>query len=559
MVDIDYRGYYALTGWGRAGRELYMSIVPETSRFAMTLRRLLNSLRWRYMALFALAAIAVYWSANAAARRSEPSPSYTATATIVMKTDDHADGYSGLARPDLADIKRQILAESNLRQVLNDCGAEIVPLQGESPKETTARAVAQLRRDLRTVADWDSDWDSDGDSTPGKSRILLTYTSNNGPHTAVLVHGLAESYVGHVRQQHRRRAGRAHAETQEALAYARQDLLTITAERDSFFERHFGQRPVGTRPLDRPPIVEPTPPIQPEPPEEEPADVDPPEEGENPSRAKVEADPQGPRLDDKLAALHRRRYELLADRMPEHPEVKYIESQIAELRHQLGNTPGQISNEAPEEPPANVTPPKDPPAVVVAPADSPEADSREVDSPEIGPIQGESLEALPWSIAETQDVGQHVETVRAYRELQEATDRASQSLQHAGRRERLAWQRVQYTLPIRVEGGQPRRITVADDPPRGIMLASLAAGLVMAAGVGIVSTGASMHPPMTRLEQVEAAIGVPVIGTIEEDDPTVEPVASRRWQPLKRTTLVAAGMLLIGGFVGMLVRASSGF
>ena len=76
---------------------------------------------------------------------------------------------------------------------------------------------------------------------------------------------------------------------------------------------------------------------------------------------------------------------------------------------------------------------------------------------------------------------------------------------------------------------------------RRLMWTTLVAGVLMAFGVGSVSTGASIEPPVGSVAQVQAAAIAPVVGTIPADDPVPDPAKlSRRQSRLRRRWLRSA-------------------
>jgi hypothetical protein len=481
-----------------------MSIVPETSSFVFPSSRARLGRKLRYVLLFCLAAAAVYATGHRALERSQPPPGFAATAAVVMKTGAPADGTPGLPQPELREVKRQVAAETNLREILAACGAEIVPRSGEPRKETMRRAIEQIRRDLEITAD--------EDSAPGEFRFRLTYQSNNGPHSAAVVNGLAESYVRQVQRQYQDRQRRAHAEANEALARTERDVRAANQELTAYFELHLGEGVPSAAPSAE---------------SSQTSDDTPAPEGSSSGGQTDTADESSPwepvvnphwvRLNDELTSLERQRTQFLIDRTPDHPEVQYIEIRIVDIQQQLAVVPKWIAAEDVEEAVAQ-------PAPQERPAPTPEPQ-------------------------------QQIEVLQKYHALREQVDRAHQLRQQAAERERWAWRQCQTEPAIRAERGQARMVPTPPTSQNGLVFAALAAGLAMAAGAGMVSMGTAVQLPLTTVDQVEAALPVPVVGTIPASDAAVELVTGKRWQPLKRLTLITAGLLLVGGCMGALVRA----
>jgi hypothetical protein len=140
--------------------------------------------------------------------------------------------------------------------------------------------------------------------------------------------------------------------------------------------------------------------------------------------------------------------------------------------------------------------------------------------------------------------------------LRAAADQASQAYQQAIRVERQAWRESQQEPRIELELAQPIQVPPAPAHRRiGLLLAALAAGMAAVAGVGMITAGAAMEPTLATLDQAEAVLPVPIVGTIPDIGPASEPKAAQRWQPLMRLSLVVGGLILIAGCVGLLFRA----
>jgi hypothetical protein len=89
-------------------------------------------------------------------------------------------------------------------------------------------------------------------------------------------------------------------------------------------------------------------------------------------------------------------------------------------------------------------------------------------------------------------------------------------------------------------------------------LAAVGAGLAMATGLGMVSAGTAIQPPLTSVEQVRRVVPVPVVGTIPESSPASDREPTLRRRLLARRMLIFTGLLLIVGCAAWLLRAWSG-
>ena len=67
----------------------------------------------------------------------------------------------------------------------------------------------------------------------------------------------------------------------------------------------------------------------------------------------------------------------------------------------------------------------------------------------------------------------------------------------------------------------------------------------MAFGVGTLSAGANIQPPVASVAEVQAAACVPVMATIPATNPGPSPLWLSRRQKRLRCTLLAVGLLLM--------------
>jgi hypothetical protein len=216
-------------------------------------------------------------------------------------------------------------------------------------------------------------------------------------------------------------------------------------------------------------------------------------------------------LHQKLAAMREKELDLLEKRMPSHPEVRYLHAQIQEADTQLAAIPRWMPNPHP----ANEIPvPK------------------VINTNPISPVQN----ANPPRDTRAED-----EALLAF--LEDQVDLASQNYCDAIARERTALNRHENPPEIAVQVFVPRKIASATQSERPI---AWLAGAVMALGVGLISTGRSIEPPLASVAELNRAISVPVVGVVPSYNPAVNPRAVKRKKMLMRTFLSLVGLIVVG-------------
>lgn len=484
-----------------------------------------------YLAVFAVAGVAIYRWGLAAADRAESSRSYTSTATIRLR-----DGAQAEAEPE--QIQRQIASVSNVHQALSRLAPPGASPSTDDPQATAGRAVEPVRQRLRVTAE--------RTSVPGELAISISYTDRVAGYAARLVNRLAEAYAEGYRAAWKGRAHGAYVEAREASERAEEELTEAKARLDAFCQRHFGS-PQARRPADAVDPGEPgadsgqtgpTGPWEPDGPVlpgEAPAgpeslvDSTPVEKrpvNSQPIDNKKNVDnPEWLGLSERLETLKQHREQLLVDRTPLHPEVRDTELRIAALEEQLSVTPSKI----PAESAGPSTTANQPPA--------------------------EDAPTPPAEMPPGQTVAERSETARRYRTFKEAADQAAEAYSQAVRLEREAWQEYLQGPRIELDLARPAPAAPAARPTLSLVLAALAAGLAVTVGVGMISAGTAIEPPLTTLKQVQDLLPVPIVGIIPETGPSSGREPLPRWRPLLRPTLILAGLVLITGCMGLLLQA----
>ena len=467
-----------------------------------------------YLAVFAVTGVAIYRWGLATAQPPQPAASYTSMATIHLR-----DGLPAAAEPEK--IQQKITSRENLYRAIRRLGLATQPPPDEDPQATATRVVDEVSRDLRVTAD--------AMSPPGELAVSITYTNPSAQYSAQLADTLAECYADDCRAEWQRQTQRAYAAASEATDRAQQEFLRAKAHLEEFAQQHLASlqpgEPAKTVDADQeqadrglPSSVQARPsapqtPAATTPPDQPSVGAPPP--GDNPEWIE---------LSERLAALKRRRAELLTDRTPLHPEVQETEQRIAALERQLAATPREVSAKPSDESAA-----ADPSSSAQGPA------------PPVPPA------------------GDRSETARAFQTLKQAADQTTAAYVQAFQQERRAWEEHQREPRIELDLARPGQNRVPPAPARlALLLTALAAGLTVAAGVVMISAGAAVQSPLTSVEQVRSALPVPVVGTIPEIHPTSQPTTELRRPGLIRWTLIAGGLALIVGCLALLLRVWGG-
>lgn len=230
-----------------------------------------------------------------------------------------------------------------------------------------------------------------------------------------------------------------------------------------------------------------------------------------------------------LEALRERREELLRDRTPAHPDVRYVEALIAEAETQLEEIPTPLpeSAERPRREPLQ-------PVVGVSVATSPAA---------MGPTAA-SGDAAPWG-----------ELFRAIQALQARVEALSQTVREARRREVPGGGlllRAEDTMGI--QWAERAEMIGAQAHPWALLWAAVAAGVVLAAGTAMVYAGVRIDSPIPSgdEQELERRMELPVLGYIEVTETTPVPPVSPaiKW---KRPCIVA-GAVAIAAYLAFLLQ-----
>jgi len=215
--------------------------------------------------------------------------------------------------------------------------------------------------------------------------------------------------------------------------------------------------------------------------------------------------PQWIKLNLQLAELEQRRERLLLDRTPLHPSVVDLTSQMDDLKTQMAAIPQKV--------PAAEKPAEDQKA---RPAGSTPANDV------VAKHNREKMQALTAAVE------------KAYRSLAAAENTVA----------RLKSQQV--VPPYTIAYAKVEKITSwQPSDKKRLLWTTLAAGVLMAFGVGSVTTGISIEPVAANAAQVQADAHTTVIGSLPAEAPVSDPAKLSRRQMRGRHVLMAVGFLLM--------------
>ncbi len=208
-------------------------------------------------------------------------------------------------------------------------------------------------------------------------------------------------------------------------------------------------------------------------------------------------------LNRRLGELQQHRDALLVDRTPVHPAVEDVTVRIKDLQRQIAAIPRQIASTA------------------SAKRETPAADAKN-SAAAADSIASQDTEKLD-------ELTAAVETARLACQQAEAAEKQARDAQKAGPRYTIVYARIAETSPAPDSGWQR------------LMYTTLAAGLLMAFGAGLLSAGANIHPTVASAAEVQAAAGVAVLATIPATSPLPDPLWLSRRQKRLRRMLLAVG------------------
>ncbi len=231
--------------------------------------------------------------------------------------------------------------------------------------------------------------------------------------------------------------------------------------------------------------------------------------------------PQWLDLQEQVSSLQRRYDELLVDRTPLHPAVQEVVARMAGLKERMAAVAQRIP--ASRE---NTSPAKTPHGSgIPTPADRPA---------EEGAVNVQNADAIARP------------DTKKWSELTAAVERARHARSEAELAEELALQARQAAPAIALEATE-----VVENPPpsnagwRRMLATTLATGLLMALGFGSFTAGAGIEPPITNVAELEADLGVTVLGTVRAANASADSAQRIRRRSHLRRLLIALGLIVM--------------
>jgi hypothetical protein len=385
-----------------------------------------------------------------------------------------------IVAPDPALLRMELTSKSNIRRALESVETTTPPTVAGDGMVALVEKVGQ---NLQVATQ----------STPGKNevRVAIVCTSEDASATAV-VNGLARHYADQCRTKLQADAHQALAAARAAHQRARQQALAAQGAVDDYLRGGLRQAvPAGD---DSPPSDGA--------PRQIPAAVGSPPDLEASPRSigagrelRLTINPEWSRLHDELQSLRSRRTQLLAVRTPAHPEIQDLETRIAQTEERLAATRRQI---------------------VDRPADLPVVVNGALPSQPARPIAAVN-EDRAGAQRSGEMAGENAKASAEYRTLNEALARANADVERLAAAERQTRQE-QEQLPLievfeaQVAPATSSRLAALRQPLR----ASLAAGLAMAIGVGLMLRGIPRARTFATAAQLHNTLSLPVVGMLHE-------------------------------------------
>lgn len=332
----------------------------------------------------------------------------------------------------------------------------------------------------------------------GESRIPFAYTADNPRHAEATANTLADRYAADRRAQWRAETDAPRLKARQAAEKARREYDRIAAERAALMRQLHDDAEAAAN-----------------------AKVEPALEAALPSAI---VNPRWSEMQQKLTQLQQNRSQLLADRTPQHPAVQEIDVRIADAEEQLAAIPKFVPDPVAKNASATGASPS-----VVGRTAAPAASS---------------------AAAENQ---------QKLNDLNAAIRRARRARTDAELAEQQATQRQQAEPQLTMQPAQAvQDPLVVDYGWRRLVGSALAAGVLMAFGVGMVSFGAGVEPAVATAAEVEAMLGSPIIGTVPAHDSMADPTEPQHQTRLRRAAITiglvlaaACPLAAIWGIAGM--------
>ncbi len=374
-------------------------------------------------------------------------------------------------------VREELVAEANLARALAHKGGSGDSSDAESRVAGAGADPRGIARDLQVSVD--------EDSPSGTYRVSIAYAGQDPGFSARLVNALAEQYAKDFRDRLQQGVREAAEEARRASERAKGVFARLKSELDALAEVRFQAQKAATPPAGSGPGAAALPGRVP---------------GRSPSRAVKPApartmvdNPEWVERTGALGGLQRRRSMLLEDRTPLHPEVQELELRIARLGQELEAIPRKVEDRM-------ARPPSEPESETSEP---PRLHTREPADRDVAAGPG-GLE-------------RDAEMLRAFRAERQRLQDAAEEVERLVGQERDATETVLRLPQIEVRRANGPETAPAARPSVRWPWAAILAALGAAAGVGLISHGASIDPPLRSAAEVKASLAIPLVATIPAD------------------------------------------
>jgi hypothetical protein len=365
-----------------------------------------------------------------------------------------------IVAPDPVLLRAELTSAANVRRALE--GSPALPTPAVAG-DGMAALVEEFRVKLQVAAQ----------STPGNNEVRVAIAcAADGSHAAAVVNGLAQHYADQCHVKLQTDAQQVLDAARAAHRRARQQMVAAKAAVDDYLAIAARQR--ATADAAAPPIEGPA------------------NQASAPGRElRLTANPEWTRLNEQVQSLRARRTELLAVRTPAHPEIQDLDSRIAQAEQRLANTRRQIVDQ-----------PADLPVVINGSTHSPLRQRNAL---------ADNAPPPPKRPAE------NPEATEAYRKLNDALVQANAAEEQAAAAETQARHEQEQLPLIEVFAAN---VVAATAPQFHAWLQplqlSLAAGLAMAFGTGLLLRGMPRARTFATASQIHSALSLPVVGVLHE-------------------------------------------
>lgn len=399
-----------------------------------------------------------------APRTAKQPARYSASASVI-RTGVPDAGPSDQSPTDDGQLKNAVLSDANLRRLAARQGPA-------APDAAPADPIESLRRDLDVTVS----------RSPADDQLEIAVAcSGEDPARVVgLVNDLATIVADDYRQQAAVATTGAWQQARQAAADAHQRLLATRAALDDFLAEHFRKQEAMAEKVKASA-------------EEQSRQAKTPEPIPT-SRMIVNS--EWLELDRTRQELADRREEMLVTRTPQHPMVLELDAKLRRVEKELASVPREV----PDEPL---------PPVVAHPL---------LDSPPMQPPEDATAEAEPTAtlgrVLPAIDMSEYGPTAEKYRQLCDEADEAQETYDRLADAEQVAAERRLEMPEVEVRLAQQCQTARPADGSSRALLIALVAGLALAAGAGMISTGMSTDPPLRTISQAQVGLPAPIVGVL---------------------------------------------